>query len=1487
MSSIDRRVVEMEFDNRQFMNGIKDSLSALDQLKKGLALDGATKGLKGMGDASKGFNLDGIASAVDNISNKFSALGAIGFAALQRLTNAAIDLGVKMARKVIDPIFGGGKRRALNIEQAKFQFRGLGMDVDATMASALEAVQGTAYGLDEAAKAAGQFGASGMEAGDDMTSALRAISGVAAMTSSEYDDIANIFTKVAGNGRVMGDDLLRMSSRGLNAAATLADSLGISEQEVRQLVTEGQISFEMFYKAMDEAFGENATKANETYTGSLANMRAALARIGARGFTPWLEQQRDLFNSLSPAIDAVGTALAPVIDQFMNFTGRGTDGLIRMIDGFDFSRLTLVFTPLMAIFKNLYQAGKAFLLPIREAFKQIFPPKSLEDINAMLKAIQRFTARLQLDGDTLYHLQRVFAGFFAIFGIGWELVKAAAKFLGELFGVVFDGSSGFLMGAANVGDFLVALHEAVKEGKLFENFFVNLRKFMEPVINVLKRVGNAVSSLFDFDAPSSSGMVSFFKGLEPFAKLGEIIVSVWNRITSAATKAWGVMQPVVSKIREAFRDIGGALIDAFQTMDFANVLDVIKTGFLGGLLLAFRRFVENMSNGVGGAVGRLTAPFASLTFTLKNMQATLRAMTLLQIALAIGVMAASVQVLANVDSAGLSRALTALTLMFTQLITALALFTKIGGAKGLISTSAGLILLAVAVRILASSVKTLAELSWEELAKGLTGVTILIGSLTLAVRGMAGQTTGMIKAGAGLLLLSIGIKILASAVSDLSGLSWEEMAKGLVGVGTLLASLAIFTKLVETNKAGVLQGAGLVLLAAGIKILASAVKDFSGLNWEEIAKGLVSISGILAAFALFSRTVGNPAKLIASGIALVAVGAAMKILASAMADFGNLSWEEIAKGLLSMAGALTAITIAMNLMPPTMLLSAVALVAVSAALILIGKAMEQMGGMSWDEIARGLVTLAASLAIIAAATMLMTGALPGAAAILVVAAALRIFVPVLETLGNMSMREIATGLGTLAAVFIVLGVSGMLLAPVVPVLLGLGIAVGLLGVGMLAAGAGVLAFSIGLTALAAAGTAGVAAIVGIVAGLLGLLPMVATQIGLAIVAFANVIATAGPAIAAAMTAVIKAMVKAVSDNVPDILRLVRTLVTEFLALLVDLVPKIARAALQIMNGILQALVDEIPKIIAKVVDLVVSMLEELSKGVPQFVKSATALMVAFLDELANNIGKVITAAVDIVIAIVDSIAAEGVRLATAAANALIDFLNGLATAIRQKSGEIRAAGRNIAGAIIEGMTGGLSANVGKVATEARNVARSALSSAKNFLGIKSPSTEFRRLGAWSGEGMAEGLESSGKVISAAARHVGEETIEAMSDSIAGLAGILDSDLNLNPTITPVIDMSDVNKGVRELDSRLTPREIDVDVAYSKARDASIRYRALKATDVGTSTIPDFALPSEPAPTFVQNNYSPKALSAAEIYRQTQNQLSTSRGALTPNVTEVP
>ena len=253
-----------------------------------------SKSLDKLGKGSKNFTLDDIGNAVDSLSKRFSTMGIIGMSALDSITKSALSLGKKLYKTITGPLIEGGKNRALNIEQAKFQLKGLGIAWSSIEDDINYGVKDTAYGLDSAAKVAAQLSASGVQIGDNMKTALRGISGVAAMTNSTYDDIGRIYTAVAGNGRLMGEQLLSLSGRGLNAAAALAKYLGKSEAEVRDMVSKGKIDFQTFADAMDSTFGEHAKAANETFTGALSNMKAALSRIGADVATPALEDLKDI-----------------------------------------------------------------------------------------------------------------------------------------------------------------------------------------------------------------------------------------------------------------------------------------------------------------------------------------------------------------------------------------------------------------------------------------------------------------------------------------------------------------------------------------------------------------------------------------------------------------------------------------------------------------------------------------------------------------------------------------------------------------------------------------------------------------------------------------------------------------------------------------------------------------------------------------------------------------------------------------------------------------------------------------------------------------------------------------------------------------------------------------------------------------------------------------------------------------------------------------
>ena len=337
-STIDERIVEMKFDNKQFESGVKQTMSTLDRLKAALRFNTDTRGIEKIQNTFNNFNLTNAMGAVDAFSQKLSALQIFGKRIVENLADdfyGAIKKVEQGIRGVFQQISTGGANRALNIEQAKFQLEGLHIAWEDIKGDIDYAVSGTAYGLDAAARVAAQLSASQVQVGDDMKAALRGISGVAAMTNSSYEEIGRIFSQVAGAGRLYTQDMLQMSSRGLNIAAALGQQLGHTEAEIREMVTKGQIDFKTFATAMNEAFGEQATKANDTYTGSLSNVKAALSRIGADIKAGHFETFRQVFVDLIPKLNEFKKAFKPVENVIIEVeaaVGKLLQKIISMVD---------------------------------------------------------------------------------------------------------------------------------------------------------------------------------------------------------------------------------------------------------------------------------------------------------------------------------------------------------------------------------------------------------------------------------------------------------------------------------------------------------------------------------------------------------------------------------------------------------------------------------------------------------------------------------------------------------------------------------------------------------------------------------------------------------------------------------------------------------------------------------------------------------------------------------------------------------------------------------------------------------------------------------------------------------------------------------------------------------------------------------------------------------------------------------------------------
>ena len=285
-------------------------------------LDGiaGTAGVSAGNKAGKGFG-GGVKSGFGKMG---SALGTV----FKTGALAAGGAGVALLGTALTKGFS----RLNAIDQAKAKLSGLGNSaatVDKIMGNALASVKGTAFGLDEAATTAAGAVAAGIKPGKELEGVLKTVADTATIAGASMADTGAIFGSVAARGKLQGDDLMQLQSRGVPVLAFLAKHYKTTAAEASKMVSKGKVDFKNFNAAMQENLGGAALKSGETFKGAFANMKASLGRIGANLLSGIFPQVKSgiggitkILSSLEPVATKVGKAIGdglakvgPVVKQ--------------------------------------------------------------------------------------------------------------------------------------------------------------------------------------------------------------------------------------------------------------------------------------------------------------------------------------------------------------------------------------------------------------------------------------------------------------------------------------------------------------------------------------------------------------------------------------------------------------------------------------------------------------------------------------------------------------------------------------------------------------------------------------------------------------------------------------------------------------------------------------------------------------------------------------------------------------------------------------------------------------------------------------------------------------------------------------------------------------------------------------------------------------------------------------------------------------------
>lgn len=1201
MSSVDNRVVQLTFDNDQFASKIQSSINSLRDLDSSLQLQNGTKGLDQVESVAEGLNFKTANSGLEAVISKFSVLGTIGDQVIRSLTSSALGAVESVVSKITSSVTSGGLTRALNLEQAKFQLEGLGVAWSDISEDIEYGVKDTAYGLDEAAKAASVLSASGVQTGDAMKTALRGMSGVAAMTNSSYSDISDIFATVSSNGKLMTEQLRQFSARGLNASAQLAKYLGTDEATINQMVTDGKIDFATFADAMDSAFGEHAKDANKTFSGAMANVQAALARVGADFASPALEQLRKVFVALIPVIDSFRAAIQPLATDVTNLMTKMSDATVSKLGEANFNWVPTIITAMEKAFDGLV----TILSSVHRAWNDAFPAVTNGQLMQMANKIETLSENFDSFAHTIS--SKVFSASVKLFSDLYK-IRAEAEKLGEA-ALPYLSSALAYVGTVAKGAY---------EGGL--SVFKGVLSFIVPIAKdawaIIKQVASAIASalppatsLSDAFQNAGSAIGNFLSNtgkLVPSssetASAIQVVTDALGKFASFMNNAFGGIVDIASSALIGVKNI---FINFLKSFNFGDFLASLNLGMLAGVATSITTFVTAMQSPFASletlaqhALRNISGTFSTLTSALKNMQTQLD--------------------LQNIRS------------------------------------------LAVSVLMLAAAVAILSAIDVDKLAKGLGALAVVIGEL--------------------------------------------------VGAMALLSTFK-----------------------------SASFRQMTGLS-----------------------------------IAMVSFAVAIDLLTPALAALSYIPADKMQQGLSALAGAMLIMVVALAALSKVSVTSGPTLLIAAAGIDLLTVALAALAFIPADKMSQGLESLGGALLILAVGLALMSNSLAGAAALLIAAAALAVLVPVIAALGLVPIDVICTALLSLTAILIVLGAASMALAPAIPYLLALSVAVALIGAAVALAGVGVLAFGTAMAILA------------------GISPVAAQSIVDSLTIIITGLIRLAPQIGAAIAEAFTSFVQTIADNSETIVSAVLNLLGILLADLVAFIPQVADDVLLLIENILQVLTDHMPDIIDEGTQLIVSFLEGIAGSIPQIAQAGVDVIVAFIEAVGDSASKIVDAAIETIITFINALADSIDDHEQEFRDAVHHLFDSVAQVGQDMWDDFCGAGGNV----IEGIIKGIGDGLGDLWDTVSGVASGILGHLQDGLQEHSPSKATKEMGVYLDKGIELGVKGRSSVTYKAVTAFGENVLSALSSSLRS------SDSVLTPTITPVLDSSSIQNGIDSVNSLL-------------------------------------------------------------------------------------
>ena len=1263
---IEQRVVQMKFDNAQFEAGTKQTLNTLDKLKQKLKFDDVEDSFSKIANSAKKVDMTSVANSVETTRLKFSALEVMAVGALTKIGASLTDLATKTLKMfTLDPVMQGFSEYELKMGSVQTIMASTGESIDVVnkyLNELNEYSDRTIYSFSDMTNNIGKFTNAGVKL-DVAVAAMQGIANAAALSGANSQQASsamynfsqamsagymglvdwNSISNTAGMGTLaFKEELIKTAvelgtlieteegyiSTTTNLQGKVSEAFDASTQftnslQHRWMTTDVLTKTLSKYSDTTTELGKAAAAAAQDVKTFSGMMDALKESVGSGWAQTWeilignLEEAKAFWtpinNVLSDIIKKSSDARNKVLQEWVDLGGKD-----HLLEGF----------------KNFFTGLGDIFSRIGTAFKDAFGVFTGADLERITSGFSNLLTALKPTEGVLNGIQKAFQTFFNVIKLGIEVLKiplelipifeAVLERLGQAIEIVApgfedisNGISDFINssdGAAtiiqNVADAvgIVALNIANFIRTLSLDSFKNL---VDSLSNTIEKVLGKILGLKD----QLSGVLDFRGVLNPTNNLLKAFVDILNSIP------WdSVVKGILG---------GGGLILAFTKLtNFSKTL----TGYMDRFLGIFKPF--------GDIVGEIKTAISTITEGLKGAEETLTPSTWKDLGIGIGLVAGSLLVLASMETDKLGNAMAALTLIMGTMTAFSALSHKYGGmgtTSGLISFGVSMLILATAfeklgdipldkmegaslaisllaglittfslvtskfngdhkakiteligfaasILILVQGVEQLGQLDTNQLNNGLTGITVLVMEMTAAIAIVSNTPKIQMNKVLSMISFATSMNILANAMVDIGNMEWEQIAKGLVGLAGVLTEMVLVTYIlgkIDTKS----MGFKMVSMAAGLTAMYVPLKLIGDMEWEQIAKGIVGIAGVMAEIVAFAMLIPDKSFLgAAASITLLSAG--ILVISEAVKSMSSLNWNEMAVGLTGLAGILTSITLFAVAMPAKDITNIGAgLVIMSAGIAIIGQVMKSLATLSWTEIATGLVGMGGALAEVAIASRLISNS--GSTSLAVAAAGLAVLCSVFKSMSDMSWVEIGMSFVSIATAIGLVAGAALLLKPVTPAILSL-------SVSLAAFSASIVVLGAGLTLLGA---------------------------GLALVAGSLV--TAVYAIEQAfdgLVSIVKKALKAIIDLAPLLAEAFRASLVAILGVVVDSIDVVVDAIMKLLVSVVKSLSSYAGPLIDGLGDFILVVIRGLAKYVPQIIEEGVKLIGDALIAIFDAVG---------------------------------------------------------------------------------------------------------------------------------------------------------------------------------------------------------------------------------------------------------------------------